>query len=95
MKNEDLGKLDELRGAVLAWLRANDIEPNNIPPDPTMTLDGDQLTTDVYMLGEKGQKLIAPGQDALQRTVATFTITVPPPPDVAEWLRPRCPTCGR
>jgi hypothetical protein len=95
IKNEPLRDGHELYNHVLEWLRANGIKPENIPPDPTMTLDGDQLTTDVWMLGENGQRLVAPGEDALQRTVATFAVTVPPPADVAEWLRPRCPACGR
>jgi len=29
------------------------------------------------------------------RETVTYTITVPPPPDVATWLLPRCETCGR
>jgi hypothetical protein len=95
MSNVDLGTLDELRESVLAWLRGNEIRPEDIPADPNMTLDGDQLTSDVWMRGEKGQRLFAPGEPAmLQRSVQTFTVT-PPPPDVAAWLLPRCPACRR
>lgn len=85
---------EDLREHILAWLRANGIDPNIVPAEPYMTLDGDRMTTDVYQLDDSGHKMIAPGKDKLARTVATFTVT-PPPADVAEWLRPRCPECGR
>lgn len=93
--NAPLSNSDELRAHVVEWLRANEIQPEDIPPDPTMTIDGDRLTTDVHMRGSEGQKLFTTDGMALERTTRTYTISVPAPPDVAEWLRPRCPTCGR
>ncbi|HVE25034.1 MAG TPA: hypothetical protein VNC22_06505 [Sporichthya sp.] len=85
---------DELREHLLAWLRANSINPNNIPPDAYMSIAGDQLTTEEHMLGPDGQKLFTPSGEVLARTTATYTVTAPPA-DVAEWLRPRCSECGR
>lgn len=95
MKNKDLSNHDELRGHVLDWLRANEIDPNRIPANPCMTLVGDQLTTDEHVYSETGKIQLAPGTDEVARTTKTYTITAPPPPDVAEWLLPRCSTCGR
>lgn len=85
---------EELREHLLAWLRENGVNPNNIPPDAYMSIVGDQLTTEEHMLGADGQKLFAPGHVDLARTTATYTVTAPPA-DVAEWLRPRCSECGR
>lgn len=95
MKNDHLKDGSELWKNVLAWLRANGIRPEDIPTDPTMTIDGERLTTDVFMRGSEGQKLFTPDGMGLERATRTYTISVPAPPDVAEWLRPRCPTCGR
>lgn len=88
--------MEELLGHVLDWLTANDIDPKRIPVDPHMTLDGDQLTTDQKVLGANGRDQIDPGDpNRIVRETVTYTITVPPPADVANWLLPRCPTCGR
>lgn len=88
--------MEELYGHVLDWLAANGIDAKRIPTDPHMTLVGDQLTTDRKVLGANGRDQIDP-RDPLRiaRETVTCTITVPPPPDVANWLLPRCPTCGR
>lgn len=86
MKNDHLEDGSELWKNVLAWLRANDIRPEDIPVDPTMTLDGDRLTTDVFMCGEDGKRMFTADGMAAQRIVTSFAITVPPPPDVAAWL---------
>lgn len=96
MSNLDLSNRDDLRGHVLEWLRANEIDLRRIPADPHMTLVGDQLTTDEKLQNANGEDQIAPDlPDRVQRKTVTYTISVPPPPDVAEWLLPRCPTCGR
>jgi hypothetical protein len=87
---------DELRDQVVAWLRANDINPKDIPPLPFMSLAGDRLTTQTFVRDAAGNRVLDPAhRDQLALTSRTFTITTPPPADVAEWLRPRCRTCGR
>lgn len=96
MPNLDLSGHDNLRAHVLEWLQSNDINPSRIPADPHMTLVGDQLTTDEKLQDANGRDQIAPDlPDRIQRKTVTYTIAVPPPSDVAEWLLPRCPTCGR
>jgi hypothetical protein len=95
MPNKDLSTLDNLRQHVIDWLADNGIDANYIPPDPHMTLVGDQLTTDEQVRNAAGRKQIDPATEAIARKTVTYTITVPPPPDVAEWLLPKCPTCGR
>lgn len=98
MPNEDLGlpAMETLREQVIAWLTANEIDPNRIPTRPHMTLVGDQLTTDQRFLSAEGRVQLDPGRpDEIARETVTYTITVPPPPDVATWLLPRCSECGR
>lgn len=86
---------NELQDHLVEWLKANGINPNDVPHDAEMTYDGNELNTDLYLAGEEGGRVMLPGRNELARTMATFTITVEPPPDVAWWLRTRCPTCGR
>jgi uncharacterized protein YfaT (DUF1175 family) len=93
--NADLSTQDTLRQHVIDWLAANGINANLIPRDPYMTLVGDQLTTDEQVRNAAGHKQLDPVTEQVARKIVTYTITVPPPPDVAEWLLPRCPTCGR
>jgi hypothetical protein len=76
-------------------LRANDINPNDIPHDAHVSLVDNQLTTDVWARNEQGKLHLDPGLLGPARTTTTFPISTPPPDDVAKWLRPRCPTCGR
>lgn len=97
MPNADLGpdSMKSLREQVVAWLAANEIEPDRIPTRPHMTLHGDRLTTDQKVkIGGRDQIDPATG-DTVARETVTYTITVPPPPDVATWLLPRCSECGR
>lgn len=86
---------NDLRDHLASWLKANGIDISTIPTEPHMTFDGRELTTDVFLFTEDGQRLLSPGRDELAITTATYTITTPPPADVAWWLRDRCPTCGR
>jgi len=96
MPNPSLSTMEELYDHVLDWLIANGIDPKRIPADPHMTLYGDQLTTDQKVLGSNGKDQLDPANlDTIARETVTYTITVPPPLDVATWLLPRCPTCGR
>lgn len=96
MPNASLYTMDTLREHVIAWLAANGIDVKRIPTDPHMTLDGDQLTTDQKVQNAAGHDQIDPAtSNTIARATVTYTITVPPPPDVANWLLPRCPTCGR
>lgn len=86
---------NELHEHLVEWLKANGVNPHDVPTDAQMTYDGRELVTDLYVTTEDGKRLLAPGRDELAVTTGTFTITVEPPPDVAWWLRGRCPTCGR
>lgn len=95
MPNEMLTEGETLHGHLLVWLAANGIDARRIPVDPHMTLVGDQLTTDQKVQNAAGLDQIDPGADRIARETVTYTITVPPPVDVAAWLLPRCPACGR
>jgi hypothetical protein len=83
---------------VCDWFRANGVDPRRLPFDPNASIADGQLTF-VRKVGRPGKHglvdVIAPGGfDVLKETV-TVPLLVEPPPDVAEWVRPKCPTCGR
>lgn len=93
--SQDLFSNNDLHQHVPAWLRANEIEPNDIPSAVHPSLVGDQLTAEVFARNGQGQIQFDPSGNEAARETKTFTVTVQPPPDVAEWLRPRCSECGR
>lgn len=97
MPNADLSppSMESLREQVLKWLVANEIDPGRIPSVPHMTLDGDRLTTDQKVQKDGRDQIDPATMNSVARETVTYTITVPPPPDVATWLLPRCPECGR
>jgi hypothetical protein len=86
---------DELRDQLCAWLTANGIDPKNVPTDARMSWVDGRLTTDMHLLDEDGRKHEDPTRkNQLARETKTFPASQPPPL-VATWLLPRCPTCGR
>lgn len=86
---------ESLRDQLVEWLGANGIDAKVVPHDALMTYADGQLTTDLYLTGPNGGRVMEPNSsDEAARTSATYAVTAPPP-DVAWWLRRRCPTCGR
>jgi hypothetical protein len=82
----------DFRQEICAWLTANGIDPARTPMSPDATISDGRLTI--------RQKIQRNGHDvAVAGEVPTETITVPllvqPAPDIADWLRPSCPACGR
>lgn len=86
---------DVLRQHVLDWLTANGVETRDVPGNPYASVNDGVLTIDMWMRGEDGQQVFKPDADELMRATETFPVVVKPPVDVAEWLMPRCETCGR
>jgi hypothetical protein len=87
--------VDGLRDQLCDWLRANGIDPKNVPWDARMSWVDGQLTTDMYLVDENGRKQFDPSdKNQLARETRTFPASEPPPL-VASWLLPRCPACGR
>lgn len=85
---------EPFRERVLDWLRGNGIDPNQIPAHERPTLVDGRLTTRMFLLNAEGRKQFAPSDEILTHTV-TLPIENEPTGDVATWLAPRCPTCGR
>lgn len=87
---------NELRKQVAAWLSANGLDPNDVPAYGTVTVADGQITTEVFVRNERGKLVCEPGDPMrpAHRTVQA-PLLVEPNAAVAEWLRPRCPTCGR
>lgn len=83
---------DAFRREICDWLAANGIDPGRTPMNPDATIVDGQLTLR-QKIQRGGRAVVHGGQ------VATETVTVPllvaPPPDIADWLGPKCPTCGR
>lgn len=88
----------DFRERVCAWLRANDVEPDRTPVDCDPTIADGRLTIRQWVTGPDGNhgRVIDPADP---NRLLTETITVPvlvePDEDIAAWLRPGCPTCGR
>jgi hypothetical protein len=83
------------RALVCDWLRDNGIDPKHVAADARATLVDGHVTLVMKVRGPNGHDVIDPeGLGALMET-KTFPVAVPPPPLVAEWLAPKCPTCGR
>lgn len=88
---------DQFRERVCAWLTANGVDPGNTPVDADPSIADGQLTLRQWVTGPNGHGRVIDPSDP--NRLLTKTITVPllvePEGDVAEWVRPRCPTCGR
>lgn len=88
------------RREVCDWLRANGVDPDRTPLHPNASVSDGQLTI-LRKVGRPGEhgRLVDVRDPADPNRVLDEIITVPvvvqPSFDVAEWLRPRCPTCGR
>lgn len=86
---------DDFRRAVCDWLRANGVDPMTVPAEPRASIADGRLTLR-RIVQRDGRSVPDPSQ---AYAVLTETVTVPllvePAPDIAEWLRPRCPACGR
>lgn len=83
---------DAFRREVCDWLRANGIDPARTPMNPDASVADGQLTLR-QKIQRNGRDVVVGGE------IPTETVTVPllvaPSRDVADWLAPKCPTCGR
>jgi hypothetical protein len=84
-----------LRTLVCDWFRANGINPAHVPSEARASLVDGQVTLLMKVRGPNGHDVIDPSGFELLKETKTFPVAVPPPPLVAEWLAPKCPTCGR
>jgi hypothetical protein len=80
----------------LSWLRANGIDPSRVAGDACASMVDGQVTLVMKLAGPDGRSdVIDPEGTGVLKETRTFPVTVPPPPLVAAWLAPKCPTCGR
>jgi hypothetical protein len=84
-----------IREQVCDWLRANGINPAHVPADARASMVDGKVTLVMKVRGPNGRDVIAPDGDSVLKETRTFPVTVPPPPLIAQWLAPKCPTCGR
>lgn len=90
--SRDLHEDHDFRREVCAWLVANGIEPARTPTDPHASIADGRITL-LQKVQRGGRDLVMWGE-AVKEAV-TVPLLVEPSHDVAEWLRPKCPTCGR
>jgi hypothetical protein len=84
------------RDAVCAWVRANGIDPADVPPNTRASIVDGQLTITIRVKSAKGHHVIDPGdEEQMLTTTVTVPVKVPPSHDVELWLAPRCSECGR
>lgn len=84
-----------VRKLVCDWLRANGIDPAHVAADARATMVDGKVTLVMKVRGPNGCDVISPDPLDVLKETKTYPVTVPPPPLVAEWLAPKCPTCGR
>jgi hypothetical protein len=88
------GDVMPVMAAAMAWLRANGIEPTDVPIREVPTIADGQITCRVMVRGRLGGRQLVNGE------VATKTVTVPlkvkPPAVLLSWLGlpSECPNCG-
>lgn len=85
---------DDFRREVCTWLEANGIQPRTTPMDPVASI-ADGMLTLRQKVQRNGHDVLDPTGDGVLTEVVTVPVIVEPTPDVAEWLRPKCRTCGR
>ncbi len=89
---------EDFRGEVCTWLKANGIDPDQVPSDPGASIGDDgQLTIRRAVTSPlTGAWQLDPANpNRVLTQVLTVRVLVEPSADVAEWLWPKCPTCGR
>jgi hypothetical protein len=88
---------DLLVRSVIAWFRANGVDARHLPRDSHASIADGRLTFRRFVLSElTGTPMLDPVEsNRLATEVVTVPLLVEPSPDVAEWLRPKCPTCGQ
>jgi hypothetical protein len=83
------GWTDVQRERVCEWLRANNVDPNDIPERAPLSLAGGRLTTEVFVRDAQGRMRRASDGDGPVRELATFAVPIPPPDDVADLIAGR------
>lgn len=85
--------MDAMQAEIVEWLVVNGIDVRSMPAWAIPSIDGDQLTYQVWDLDDDGRRIQGPDGDPALIT-KTDTVTEPSP-RIAEWLKPKCPMCGR
>lgn len=86
---------DSFRREVCDWLEANGVSARYTPLDCRASVVDGYLTL-LQMVQRDGHDLLDPDNpNEILKEALTVPVVVPAQGDVAEWLRPRCPECGR
>jgi len=87
---------ETFRDKLCSWLRANGVEPGHVPQGERPSLVDGRLTLRMFTLSDAGRRQSDPldGTRCLTHTVSV-PVVVEPDAEVATWLIPPCPSCGR
>jgi hypothetical protein len=84
------------RQRVCRWLEANGVDPNKTPMQADASIADGRLTIRQKVRGPNGGDQLDPSNpNEILTEVITVPVLVEPDKEVAEWLRPKCPACGR
>ena len=76
----------EYRDQVCAWIRANGINPADVPADATPVVWKGQLTIYVWERATDGCMILNPTEDGFLRRPVTVPVKVKPTGNVIHWL---------
>lgn len=79
----------EFRDLVCSWLRANGIDPGDVPAESPIHLVGGQLIVTVWTRDAGGGLSLDPSTGRPWSREQVAPLKVAPPDDVIEWLRQR------
>lgn len=84
----------EFREQICAWLRANGLDPGDIPIGASVIVSDHWITTMVWQRDAQGDRKMNPTTGEPVLGGVTVPMLVPPEGDVANWVMPCGPTCG-
>ncbi|QFZ75089.1 hypothetical protein GFH48_19065 [Streptomyces fagopyri] len=70
------------RDAVAAWLRANGVDPSDVPIEGPITITRDRIHYDAMLCNGTGHRYVAPGTDDVATAPRWAVLKVAPPANV-------------
>jgi hypothetical protein len=74
------------RERLCVWLRANGIDPNDVPTDARLAVADDLIFCPVYRRNDAGRLFVDPATDTAARKVVAVPLVAEPGETVAGWL---------
>lgn len=68
---------DPRHDTLLTWLRINGINPNDLPPNQNITIDGGLISYVVFVCDDRGRKIVRNDDVVLEGRTARCTVDPP------------------